>query len=74
MLSAKETKIILEIFFNECYDFWREEGEDDVTAFRLAIEDVRSIKHHPFEVNGKELDVLVKRQFIVDAEIELELK
>lgn len=71
MVNKEETQKFLESFFNECYKYWLRNGYSKKEAFKLALEDVRAVKHNPFVPNGEELDVDAKNEFIHYREMDL---
>lgn len=74
MISARETQEILERFFDDCLRFWMHQGSDHghkQKAFKLALEDVKSIHRNPFVPCGDELDAETKANFIMYREMDL---
>ena len=64
MLNARQTQIILEDFFNDCYKFWRSRGHSERKAYALTIEDTIRLKRNPFVPIGGKLDPETKEKFI----------
>lgn len=71
MLTAQETQIVMEKFFNECVRFWKSTGLDDRNAFEYAIKDARNLKRNPYVPSGDEIDLVTKEQFIKYREMDL---
>ena len=71
MLNARETEIILDNFFRDCFNFWAGQGCDERKSFENALADVRNLKHDPYEPCGKELDAKTKEEFILYKEMDL---
>ena len=64
MLSKQETQMAMEIFFNDCVNFWRRTGMDEREAFESALDDVQHITTDPFSPRGGKLDPEAKAEFI----------
>lgn len=71
MLSAKETEIIIEKFFKECYRYWHQKGLGEREAFERAIKDTKRITRDPNVPYGDLLDVEIKEKFIQYREMDL---
>ena len=71
MLSAKETEIVMEKFFNDSVGFWKRIGFDDRQAFEAALDDVKKATTNPFSPRGDKLDVETKNKFIHYREMDL---
>lgn len=64
MLNERETQIILEAFFKECFNRWKGVGYDERKAFEFALSDVEFLDRDPFSPYGNELDQETKEKFI----------
>jgi len=71
VLTAKETQVVMEKFFNECFRFWKSTGLDDRDAFIYATKDARNLKRDPYVPTGDEIDLVTKEQFIKYREMDL---
>lgn len=71
MLTAKETELVMERFFNDCLHFWKGRGVDDREAFENSVADVKTLKTDPFVPCGKKLDEEAKQKFIKYREMDL---
>lgn len=69
MLSAKETLIVLEKYFDECIAFWKRRGFDDKKAFELSISDIEVIRNDPFYPRGRALHPGAKYEFVHSKEL-----
>ena len=74
MLSAKETGLVLEKFFNDCLNFWKRTMPNEREAFVNALDDVKKIKHNPFTPCGELLDVEAKEHFVRYREMDLGIR
>lgn len=64
MLSAKETLIVLEKYFDECIAFWERRGFDDKKVFDLSISDIEVIRNDPFSPRVRVLHPGAKYEFV----------
>ena len=71
MLSERESELVLEKFFNECLRYWDTQNYDERDAFRLALEDIKRIKHDPYVPAGKPINLKAKENFIHYREMDL---
>ena len=74
MLSARETQNVLERHFNNCYKYWLRQGngyKNRHEAFKLALEDIKCMRHEPFSPCGDELDPETHVNFIKYREMDL---
>lgn len=71
MLTAQETKVVLEKFFNECFRYWKTCNLDDRDAFEYAINDIKRLKRNPYVPSGDEIDLVTKEKFIKYREMDL---
>lgn len=71
MLTAKETELAMERFFNDCVRFWSGVGFDERNAFEAALEDTKKITTNPFSPRGDKLDPETKLNFIKYREMDL---
>ena len=71
MLTPRETQLILERFFVDCYKFWLSRQSDERTAFSNALEDIKQLRSDPFVPCGEELDQKTKAKFIHYRKIDL---
>lgn len=72
MINARETQIILERFFNDCYKFWLRKCNER-KAFELAIKDTKTLHSDPYVLCGDEIDAETKAIFIKYREMDLGL-
>ena len=71
MLTAKETELAMERFFNDCVNFWNRILHDERKAFEAALEDTKKITTNPFSPRGDKLDPETKLNFIKYREMDL---
>ena len=71
MLDKRETKIVLERFFNDCLKFWTRQGCDEREAFEKSLADIKAIKNDPFYPRGRVLNEEAKLNFIRYREMDL---
>lgn len=71
MLTAKETELAMERFFNDCVNFWKRIGFDERQAFEAALEDTKKLTTDPFLPRGDKLDEETKIKFIHYREMDL---
>lgn len=71
MINKEETERILDIFFRECFQFWRHSGSEEREAFENALQDIKGIKRDPNSPCGDLLDDEAKQKFIFYREVDL---
>ena len=64
MLNQRDTQLVLEGYFKECFGFWKSEIKDERQAFEKAIRDIECLTKDPYVPNGELLDVETKAEFI----------
>ena len=64
MLSSEKTLKILKSFSQECYDFWIREGASELEAAEKTINDIKDLKHDPYEPCGDLIDENIKEEFL----------
>ena len=64
MLNKRDTQLILESYFKECFGFWKSEVKDERLAFEKAIRDTECLTRDPNLPMGELLDVETKTEFI----------
>lgn len=71
MLTAKETEIIMDKFFGECFRYWKMQNYEERKAFEYALDDIKNMKRDPYVPTGKLLDIEAKNQYIHYREMDL---
>lgn len=71
MLTEKETEVVLEKFFNECFRYWKMQGCDDRVSFESALDDVKRVKSNPYVPTREPIDLGVKAKFVHYREMDL---
>lgn len=56
LMSYWESAMIGLKFFEDCFAFWKREGETHWDAFTGAYEDLRALRTNPFDPNGQVLN------------------
>jgi hypothetical protein len=74
MLTAKETELAMERFFNDSVAFWMRILHDERNAFEAALEDTKKITTNPFSPRGDKLDEETKIKFIHYREMDLGMR
>lgn len=64
MLDAKETELVLDKFFKECWRYWKLKGHTERQSFIHALNDIQTLKRNPYDPNGDFLDIATKQKFI----------
>lgn len=64
MMGYDKTLITLDVFYDECVDFWIGTGQGGRAAHFLALTDVMALEANPFSPNGEQLDPVAKEDFI----------
>ena len=64
MMGYDKTLITLDVFYDECMDFWLGTGQGGRAADFLAMTDVMALERDPFSPNGELLDPKAKEDFI----------
>lgn len=71
MLTERETELILDKFFGECFRYWKMQGYEERSAFEHALDDIKRLKHDPYVPVGKPIDLGTKAKFIHYREMDL---
>lgn len=72
MLTAKETQLILEKFFNDCLRFWSKDLRlNRYQTFEKALDDTKHILTDPYSPKGDKLDEETRIKFIQYREMDL---
>ena len=72
MINKDDTTYLVNRFFEECFEFWLNEGKDDREAFELALKETSEIDRNPFVLMGDLLDPKAHQEYIVKMKKELE--
>lgn len=79
VLTANETRIVLEEFYESCIRFWKREKECnsenydfEINVEKQALKDVKGISTNPFSPNGGKLDTSIKTLFLMEKSKEIE--
>lgn len=72
MMTKEEQVKILDTHYQGCLEFWKRQGEDEITAMGYALNDISRVRHDPYSPHREPMDVGIVREVAEKYRVQME--